>query len=552
MRTSTWIRPASKIRPWLVPIIAAVFALGAAQRAGAESDAHALMEGRGRDVSFPVVCGAEIQPRFDAALAALHSFWYGQALKEFTAITEAKPDCAMAYWGIAMSVWNQIWAPPTPANLKKGSDAITQALALGGKTPREQAYLDALAAFYTDHDKLDHRTRAMAYMRKMEELAQRHSDDVEARIFYALSLLATADGLDKTYKNQLKAGAILEQVFAEKPQHPGPSHYIIHAYDYPALVDRALAAAQNYAICVTVVPHAIHMPSHTYVLLGRWKDAITANDAAETAEADRGTPEDRIHALDYLVYAHLQQAQDDKAKDVLDLALKIENDLIARKHDSGLRSRPFGVAAMEARWALERLDWATAANLPPRPSRYAYAESVPHFARAVGLARSGRPDDARPDLERLAALQKTLADARNLYWARQVAIQLQVANAWVDRARGRDAEAVAQMQEAATAEETSETHDTLSPGPIGMTAHEALGLLLLDLGRPAEAFDAFEASLRTAKNRLRSYAGAAAAAAAAGNAAAARSYYTKLLELADGGTRPELMQAKAYLQQAAK
>ena len=529
-----------------------MLALGATQRAGAESDAHALMEGRGRDVSFPVACGADIQPRFDAALAALHSFWYGQAVKEFTAITEAKPDCAMAYWGIAMSVWNQIWAPPTPANLKRGSDAIGRALALGGKTPREQAYLDALAAFYTNYDTLDHRTRATAYMRKMEELAQRYSDDDEARIFYALSLLATADGLDKTYKNQLKAGAILEQVFAEKPQHPGPSHYIIHAYDYPALVDRALAAAQNYAICVTVVPHAIHMPSHTYVLLGRWKDVITANDAAETAEADRGTPEDRIHALDYLVYAHLQQAQDDKAKDVLDLALKIENDLIARKHDSGLRSRPFGVAAMEARWALERLDWATAANLPSRPSRYPYAESVPHFARAVGLARSGRPDDAGPDLERLAALQKTLADAKNLYWARQVSIQLKVASAWVDRARGRDAEAVTQMQEAATAEETSETHDTLSPGPVGMTAHEALGLLLLELGRPAEAFDAFEASLRTAKNRLRSYAGAAAAASAAGNAAAARSYYTKLVELADGSTRPEFMQAKAYLQQAAK
>ena len=552
MMTSTWIRPASKTRPWLVPVIAAVLALGAVHRADAQSDAHALMEGRGGDVSFPVACGAEIQPRFDAALAALHSFWYGQALKEFTAITEAKPDCAMAYWGIAMSVWNQIWAPPTPANLKRGSDAITRALALGGKTPREQAYLDALAAFYTDHDTLDHRTRAMAYMRKMEELAQRHSDDVEARIFYALSLLATADGLDKTYKNQLKAGEILEQVFAAKPQHPGPSHYIIHAYDYPALVDRALAAAQNYAICVTVVPHAIHMPSHTYVLLGRWKDTITANDTAETAEADRGTPEDRIHALDYLVYARLQLAQDEKAKEVLDLALKIENDLIARKHDSGLRARPFGVAAMEARWALERLDWATAANLPPRPSRYPYAESVPHFARAVGLARSGRPDEASPDLERLAALQKTLADAKNLYWAQQVSVQLKVANAWVDRARGRDAEAVAQMQEAATAEETSETHDTLSPGPIGMTAHEALGLLLLELGRPAEAFDAFEASLRSAKNRLRSYAGAAAAAAAVGNAAVARSYYTKLVELADGGARPELVQAKAYLQQAAK
>jgi len=547
-RTGT--RPGSKTRPWLVAALAAVLALGAARSAGAQSNAHDLMEGRGRDVSFPVSCGADIQPRFDAALAALHSFWYGQALKEFTAIAEAKPDCAMAYWGIAMSVWNQIWAPPTPANLKKGSDAITQAQALDAKTPRERDYIDALAAFYADYDKLDHRTRAAAYMRKMETLAQRYPDDREARIFYALSLLATADGLDKTYKNQLKAGEILERVFAEKPQHPGPSHYLIHAYDYPALVDRALAAAQNYAICVTVVPHAIHMPSHTYVLLGRWKDTITANDAAENAEAERGTPEDRIHALDYLVYAHLQLAQDAKAKEALDLALKIENDLLARKHDTGLRSRPFGVAAMEARWALERLDWAAAAELPVRPSRYPYAESVPHFARAVGLARSGRPEQASADLDRLATLQKALADAKNLYWARQVAIQHKVASAFVERALGRNAEAVALMQEAADAEETSETHDTLSPGPIGMTAHEALGLLLLELGRPGEAFAAFEASLRGAKNRLRSYAGAAAAAAAAGNTAAARSYYGKLLELADGASRPELAQAKAFLQQA--
>src|ERR1700747_1782030 len=370
MSDRTGLRRGSKTRPWLVAALAAMLSLGAARSARAQTHVHDLMGGRGRDVSFPVSCGADIQARFDAALAALHSFWYGQALKEFTAIAEAKPDCAMAYWGIAMSVWNQIWAPPPPANLKRGSDAITQALALDAKTPRERDYLGALAAFYADYDKLDHRTRAAAYMRKMEALAQRYADDLEARIFYALSLLATADGLDKTYKNQLKAGEILEQVFAEKPQHPGPSHYIIHAYDYPALVDRALAAAQNYAVCVTGVAHAIHMPSHTYVLLGRWKDAITANDAAEMAEADRGTPEDRIHALDYLVYAHLQQAQDDKAKDVLDLALKIENDLIARKHDSGLRSRPFGVAAMETRWGLERLARATAANLPARPRRH--------------------------------------------------------------------------------------------------------------------------------------------------------------------------------------
>ena len=546
----TRMRLASKTRLWLAPILAALLALGAARSANAQSDAHDLMEGRGRDVSFPVSCGADIQPRFDAALAALHSFWYGQALKEFTAITEAKPDCAMAYWGIAMSIWNQIWAPPTPANLTKGSNAIARGLALGAKTPREQDYLDALAAFYTDHDKLDHRRRAAAYMRKMEQVAQRYPDDREARIFYALSLLATADGLDKTYKNQLQAGAILEQIFAEKPEHPGPAHYIIHAYDYPALVDRALAAAQKYAICVTAVPHAIHMPSHTYVLLGRWKDTIESNNAAEIAEADRGTPEDRIHALDYLVYAHLQLAQDREAKQVLDLALKIEDELVARKHDSGLRARPFGIAAIEARWALERLDWSTAATLPPRPSRYPNAEAVPHFARAVGLARSGRPDDARADIDRLAALRKTLADAKNLYWARVVDVQLKMANAWVYRALGRDSDAVTLMQEAARAEETSETHDTLSPGPIGMTAHEALGMLLLELGRPAEALQAYEASLGTAKNRLRSFAGAAAAAVRLGNVSTARNYYTSLLELADhsGATRPELAEAKAYLQ----
>ena len=183
-----------------VPALAAVVTLGATGSAIAQSSTHDLMEGRGRGVSFAVSCGADIQPRFDAALAALHSFWYGQALKEFTAIAEAKPDCAMAYWGIPMSVWNQIWAPPTPANLKKGSDAITQALALDAKTPRERDYLDALAAFYADYDKLDHRTRATAYMRQMEQIAQRYGDDREARIFYALSLLATADGLDKTYK----------------------------------------------------------------------------------------------------------------------------------------------------------------------------------------------------------------------------------------------------------------------------------------------------------------------------------------------------------------
>jgi hypothetical protein len=234
-------------RRWHCAAAALAYALVlAAAPSVTAQNAHDLMEGRGREVSFPVSCGKDIQPRFDAALAALHSFWYGQALKEFTGIVESNPDCAMAQWGIAMSVWNQIWAPPRPNNLKTGSEAIARALAATApKTQRERDYIDALAAFYADHEKLDHRTRASAYMRKMADLAQAYPEDREARIFYALSLLATADGLDKTYKSQLKAGEILEQVFAEKPEHPGPAHYLIHAYDYPALVDRALQRRKN-------------------------------------------------------------------------------------------------------------------------------------------------------------------------------------------------------------------------------------------------------------------------------------------------------------------
>jgi tetratricopeptide (TPR) repeat protein len=535
---------------WIALAIAAVTGVGEVRVAAAPPDLHDLMEGRGKGVSFPVSCRDDVQLRFDAALAALHSFWYGQALKEFTAIVESNPDCAMAHWGVAMSVWNQLWAPPRPDNLKKGREAIEKARTVGEKSRREQDYIDALAAFYADFEKRDHRTRVLAYTGKMEQVARDYPEDREATIFHALALLASADPLDKTYANQIKAGAMLEKIMAETPQHPAVSHYIIHAYDYPALVDRALAAAQIYAACVTIVPHAIHMPSHTYVLLGRWRDAIAANIAGQAAEKERGSPEDRIHDLDYLVYAYLQLGEDAKAKEVFDLALQIENDLAARKHDTGLRSRPFGIAAMEARWAMERQDWAGAAGLPVRADpRYPFVEAVSRFARAVGLARSGRPGEAQAEIDRLGALQKTLADAKNLYWARQVDIERQTAAAWSARALGRNEEALALMEAGAKAEETSETHDTLSPGPVGMTAHEALGALLVELGRPADAVRAFEASLRTSKNRLQSYAGAARAAAAAGDAADARAYFVKVLALADGSdtARPEIAAAKAYV-----
>ena len=383
----------------------------------------------------------------------------------------------------------------------------------------------------------------------MEALAQKYPEDHEAKIFYALSLLGSADPLDKTYKNQLAAGAMLEALFPELPTHPGVAHYIIHAYDYPELAARALDAALKYQVCVTVVPHAVHMPSHTFVLLGKWKDTVSANIAGEEAEKLRGVAEDRIHDLDYLVLAYLQLAQDEKARQAVDLARQIEDDMVARKHDSGLRSRHYGLAALEARWALERHDWTAASTLPLRPNRYPYAQAIPHFARAIGLARTGRPDAAQQEVDALAVLVKTLTDAKNPYWAGQVEIERKIAAAWTAHARGNKAEALALMQAASKEEDALETHDTLNPGPIGMTADEALGALLLEFKRPAEAFNAFESSLRFAKNRLQSYVGAGDAAAAANDVQNARKYYAVALDLASegDGQRPEIAQAKAYI-----
>ena len=425
--------------------------LSANHGADAQSNSNRLMEGRGGDLVFPISCGAQVQPSFDAALAALHSFWYGRAREEFAAIAQTDPDCAMAHWGLAMSAWNQLWAPPRPDNLAAGRQAIEKARSASRKSQREGDYIEALAAFYTDTDKLDHRSRALAYSRKMEQLAQKYPDDREAKIFHALSLLASADPLDKTYKNQLAAGGMLETLFAELPTHPGIAHYIIHAYDYPDLAERALAAALKYQVCVTVVPHAVHMPSHTFVLLGKWNDTINANIAGEEAERVRGIPEDRIHDLDYLVLAYLQMGQDEKAKQAVDLARQVEDEMVARKHDSGLRSRHYNLAALEARWALGH-DWAAAAALPLRPNRYPYAEAIPHFARAVGFARSGRPDEAQKEIDQLAALAKTLTDARNLYWAGQVEIQRKIAGAWTASARGSEGGALALMQAASKEE----------------------------------------------------------------------------------------------------
>jgi tetratricopeptide (TPR) repeat protein len=508
-------------------------------------DQAAAQERLGR-VSFPVSCSPAVQKPFERAVALLHSFWYLESLKAFTAVTQADPDCAMGYWGVAMSLWYQIWSPPRPAALKQGLEAVEKASALGGKTQREREFIAAAEAFFKDHDRLDHRTRALAYEKAMELAYLRSPADSEVALFYALALQATADPHDKTYAKQQRSGEIADKIFAAEPDHPGAAHYVIHAYDYPRLAHHGRGAADRYAKFAPSVPHALHMPSHIYVLLGLWAETIQGNIEAARAERSHGNPDDHMHALDYLVYAYLQRGEDREALGVLSDGREIMNELAARKYDSGRHTAAFAISAMEARYVMERGRWAEAASLGPRASRFPYADAHIVFARAIGAARTGNAAQARADVERLVGFRDALTQSKNSYWAEQVEIQRRAAAAWLARAESKNEEALALMGSAVELEESTEKHN-ITPGPI-VTARELLGDLLLDLRQPGQALREYEVSLRLAPNRFKAFYGAAKAAELSGDRETAKNYYAKLLSVtASTSDRAELKEARAFL-----
>jgi len=389
----------------------------------------------------------------------------------------------------------------------------------------------------------------VAYETAMEALVARHPDDVEARIFYALALGQSALPTDKTYANQLKAAAILEDEFARQPEHPGLAHYIIHSFDVPPLAARALTAARRYALIAPDAAHALHMPSHTFTRLGLWEDSIATNlKSAAAAHKDPAAAAEELHALDYQMYAYLQTAQDTAASRTLPLVAPLAGRIASG--GAGNAAPPtagyYAAAAIPARYALEREAWADAAALTPTPSPFAYATAVTHFARALGAARSGQPAGAQADVERLAALRDTLAAAKDGYWAEQVEIQRLGAAAWVALASGRPAEALTLMREAATREDATEKA-AVTPGPI-KPARELLGEMLLQLQQPAEALGAFAATLTKEPNRYRAVYGAARAARATGDDAAAARYFADLARITKSGDRPgraELKDARA-------
>jgi tetratricopeptide (TPR) repeat protein len=535
----------------------AVFAAAAmlpAASATAQHDhahAHGLPETLGT-VDFPTSCRPEVAAAFTRATALLHSFGYEEARKGFEDVARQDPQCGMAHWGIAMTYYHPIWAPPNENELSAGRAAAEKAAALGAKTDRERAYVAAIGAFFRASDP---RARARAFRQGMEDVARRFPDDDEAAIFHALSLLATAPPGDPTFAGQKKAAEALNRLLPRHPDHPGIAHYVIHSFDYPALASDALPAARAYAKIAPSSSHALHMPSHIFTRLGLWQDSIASNiDAADAgrrlvAQTHPGAASfDALHALDYLEYAYLQVDDQAKARAVLDEAAR------AKTFDEANFAAAYALAAVPARWALERRDWKSAAllDLPSVAlpwSQYPYVPATTYFARTLGAARSGQLERARESLAKLQQIQSELAKAPvpgPYDWAGNVESMRLAAAGVLARAEGRDDEAASLLRSAADLDEKTGKHP-VTPGSI-LPPRELLADVLLESSRPADALAEYEISLREAPNRFNSLAGAARAAQRAGKPQRAAELYARLIEMtAPASQRPELREARVFV-----
>jgi hypothetical protein len=509
---------------------------------------HAAMERLG-SVSFQTSCSPAAQRPFNRAVALMHSFQFGSAIDGFHAVLAVDPTCAIAYWGIAVSSWGNPFAGfKSPAQLEQGLKAVTQGRAVGAQTKRERAYVDAIANLYVDAAHIEQQSRLLAYESAMERVSAAYPDDTEASIFYALALAAAADPADKTYAKQLKAGAILERLFARYPDHPGLAHYIIHAYDEPALAPRAAEAARRYGQIAPSTPHALHMPSHTFTRIGDWQASIDTNLASAAAAHAAGQPADELHASDYMVYAYLQTGQDAAAERLTANAATI----FARFDPANVTGAApasaayFARAAIPARYCLERRAWADAARLEPLHSRYPFTDAITYFARGLGAAHLHDAAGARQAIEALEAIHDSLAKMGESDWAMQIDIQRREVAAVAAYTAGDSAAALTGLRAAAELEDKTQLA-SVTPGPL-LPAREMLGELLLDQNRPGEALHEFEVSLQQEPNRFWSLYGTAEAAKRAGDIPLARQYFAKLLAItprADQPGRTQLIEARA-------
>jgi len=531
---------------WIIVVILTVPAASLAQESHHAGGAGEKLG----TVSFQTSCHAAVEADFNRAVALLHSFEFRFSMDAFEGVLARDPSCAIAHWGIALCHWGNPFAGIKAGPLlERGRAAIEKGLSTGTPTARERAYLSAVAELFKNAGTASHAERTQAYARAMDAVQRDFPNDVEARIFYALAVNQTAVPSDKTYATQLRAAGILEPLWKKYPDHPGLPHYIIHAYDHPPLAEKALDAARRYAKIAPSAPHALHMPSHTFTRVGHWTESAETNAASERVALNQKVAGEALHAMDYQIYAYLQMAKDRSAFAVLErtpgTAAKFDATAIggAAPGAAGV----YAIAAIPARYALERGAWADAATLTAKPSAFPHADAVTHFARAIGAARSGRPDPARADIDQLAVLRDALAAAKDDYWREQVDIQRRIALAWVTFAEGRKDEGLALLRAAADSEDATDKA-AISPGPLA-PARELLGEMLLEAGRPAEALVAFEATMKKEPGRLRGAYGAARAAEAAGDRTRARALYRAVMAIVKAAEidRPEIQRARTFL-----
>jgi tetratricopeptide (TPR) repeat protein len=529
------------LRPALLLALAAAFPASALAH---DDAAPASRNGKLGAVLFKTTCTPEAQKQFERALAMLHSFYFPETVKAFTAIPQTDPQCAIAYWGMAISQRpNPLVGPFDAATLKRGLDLVKKGEEIGAKSQRERDWLAAMKTYYLDYETVDQDTRTRNYERAMDALAKKYPDDVEAKVFHALALNEMFD--HKSMDPLLKAIAILEPLDRKYPAHPGITHYLIHSYDFAPIAQKGLPAADKYAKIAPAAPHAQHMPSHIYSMVGKWDESVASN-LRSVKVADAYAAENKMdgvlagvpHSYDFMQYAYLQMGQDAKAKALVDKSMEVKK--VIGPVSAGNTAR----AAVPARYMLERQDWKGAAQLPVMNLPFPPADAITHFARAMGASRSGAPVAAQADIDKMIGLREGLLKANQGYWAEQVEVQILAARAWQSQARGDAEEAFKLMAAAANLEDSTEKHVAMENRLYPM--RELFGDMLMIQGQPGAALMAYEQSLKAAPERLRGYYGAAKAAEASGDKAAANAYFRKLAQLTrnSDGSRAELKEVK--------